>query len=50
MKFLTVTHINDIKQKFSFEKKLNNIKIFLHNYISYHIIDEKQIKSYKFLN
>jgi len=50
MKFLTVTHINDIKQKFNFEKKLNNIKMFLHDYISYHIIDDMKIKSYKFLN
>ncbi len=50
MKFLMITHIDDIKQKFSFEKKFNNIKIFLHDYISYHIIDDKQIKSYKFLS
>ena len=49
MEFLTHTHIDYIISEFEYELNFTEIKTFLYNYISYHIIEGVKIKSYQLL-
>ena len=47
--FLSNTHMDYITSNFQYELDLNQIKKFLYQYISFHIINISKIKSYKML-